>query len=88
MEKKSFHPRIRRFYETYCGRHEPPKSDSTNRGIGSNIKDRRAARLRAVARELRKIGYIVIINHRGTGLVVIEREERFQKRSCEWHGDL
>ena len=43
--------------------------------FGPIEQDLRAARLRAVARELKKIGYIVMVNARNTGLVVIERED-------------
>ena len=72
MEKKDLHPRIKRFYETYCVARGPQKSDSPADLVQAN-KDRRAARLKAVARELRKIGYIVMENSSGTGLVIIER---------------
>ena len=73
MEGKDLHPRIKRFYETYCVARGPQKSDSTS-NLAETKHGRRAARLRAVARELRKIGYIVMENWSGTGLVVIERD--------------
>lgn len=42
--------------------------------IGHPQIGRRAARLEAVARELRKIGYIVMVNSTKSGMVVITRE--------------
>ena len=71
MEEKSYHPRIKQFYENYLSGHEPRRSD-----LAESKHGRRATRLKAVARELRKIGYIVIENSSGSGLVVIAREEK------------
>ena len=72
MEEKDLHPRIKRFLERFSNAPELQKSDSASNLVESK-HDRRAARLRAVARELRKIGYIVMENSTGTGLVIIER---------------
>ena len=77
MEEKNLHPRIKRFYEGCLSGREQPKSDSASDLVESK-HDRRAAGLRAVARELRKIGYIVMENGRGDGLVVIERKNPLQ----------
>lgn len=74
MERKSLHLPIKLSSENCSSELERQKSASTN-NLAETKNGRRAARLRAVARELRKIGYIVIANHTGTGLVVIAREK-------------
>jgi hypothetical protein len=60
--------------------HEQQKDDSQLE-FGPTTVDRRVARLRAVARELKRIGYIVIVNASNTGMVVIQRED-------DHHGDI
>ena len=64
---------------------EPQKNEAD---FGQTEHDRRAASLKAVARELKKIGYIVIVNHRGTGLVVIERETELHGATIYKYGSL
>jgi hypothetical protein len=78
VEKKSLHPRIKQFYESFSRKPDAQRNDWPNSPTLAQQKRAgasRSARLEAVARELRKIGYIVIVNDRKSGLVVITRDD-------------
>jgi hypothetical protein len=89
VEKKSFHPKIKQFFENYFGAQEQPRnacqSEHDRRvrrleylgNLGNLVEtqyDRRARRLEALARELRRNGYIVMVNKTKSGMVVIVRD--------------
>jgi hypothetical protein len=76
VAKKSLHPRIKQFLENYLHVPEEQRNDWPNKpNLAEQKNGRRAMRLQAVARELRKIGYVVMVNASKTGLVVIQRAD-------------
>jgi hypothetical protein len=78
VERKSLHPRIKQFYESFSRKPAERRSDWQNLAETNTAgapRASRSARLEAVARELRKIGYIVMVNARKSGMVVITRDD-------------
>jgi hypothetical protein len=89
VERKNLHPRIKQFYANFLRKPDERRNDwpndperswhddspaalADNKTAGGRL---RSARLEAVARELRKIGYVVMVNASKSGMVVITRDD-------------
>jgi hypothetical protein len=75
VESKNLLRRIRQHFAVCWHVQERLRNALSEDLAEMNTAGARRRQLLAVSRELRKMGYIVMLNARGTGIVVIERDE-------------